>query len=113
MDCLFCKINKREISADVIYDDAEVLAFRDINAQAPTHVLVIPKKHIATIDDANANDEALLGKMVLVAKKTARDLGIADNGYRLVFNVKDHGGQEIYHIHLHILGGRQMAWPPG
>ena len=113
MDCLFCKINKREISADIIYDDSEVLAFRDINAQAPTHVLVIPKKHIATIDDANAADAALLGKLVLVAQKIARDLGLADNGYRLVFNVKDYGGQEIYHIHLHILGGRQMAWPPG
>lgn len=113
MDCLFCKISKGDIAAKIIFDDPEIIAFHDINPQAPTHILIIPRKHIETINDADSSDEQLLGRMVLTAKKLSRDLGLADKGYRLVFNVNKGGGQEVYHIHLHLLGGRQMTWPPG
>ncbi len=113
MSCLFCKIATGEIPATVVLDDTELMAFHDIHPQAPKHLLIIPKKHIATIDDANADDEQLLGKMVLAAKKLAKSEGLSDKGYRLVFNVNAGGGQEVYHIHLHVLGGRQMVWPPG
>jgi histidine triad (HIT) family protein len=113
MDCLFCKIAKGEIPATVLLEDTEVMAFRDVNPQAPAHILVIPKKHIATIDDADTSDEQLLGKMILTAKILAKKEGLSEAGYRLVFNVNAGGGQAVYHIHLHILGGRQMMWPPG
>ena len=113
MSCLFCKIAQREIPAAVVFEDSEIIAFRDINPQAPTHLLVIPKQHIATIDDADTKDEQLLGRMILAAKKLANVEGLSAKGYRLVFNVNSDGGQEVYHIHLHILGGRQMMWPPG
>ena len=113
MSCLFCKIAAGEIPANVVLDDPEILAFHDIQPQAPTHLLIIPKKHIATIDDADTADEQLLGKMVLAAKKLAKSEGLSDAGYRLVFNVNSDGGQQVYHIHLHVLGGRQMVWPPG
>lgn len=113
MSCLFCKIAAGEIPANVVLDDPEILAFHDIQPQAPTHLLIIPKKHIATIDDADTADEQLLGKMVLAAKKLAKSEGLSDAGYRLVFNVNSGGGQQVYHIHLHVLGGRQMVWPPG
>jgi len=112
MDCLFCKIAAGEIPATVLFEDTEVIAFRDVNPQAPTHLLVIPKKHIATIDDTDTKDEQLLGKMILTAKKLAKTEGLGE-GYRLVFNVNPGGGQMVYHIHLHVLGGRQMVWPPG
>lgn len=113
MDCLFCKISRGEIPATVIFEDNDIMAFRDIRPQAPTHLLVIPKQHIATINDTSDHDEQLLGKMILQAKKLAQNEGISDTGYRLVFNVNSGGGQEVYHIHLHLLGGRQMTWPPG
>ena len=113
MSCLFCKIVGGEIPAKIIHEDDLSMAFDDINPQAPTHILIIPRKHIATINDADSSDEQLLGRMVLTAKKLSRDLGLADKGYRLVFNINKGGGQEVYHIHLHLLGGRQMTWPPG
>jgi histidine triad (HIT) family protein len=113
MSCLFCKLANGEVDADILYNDKEILAFRDINPQAPTHILIIPRQHIATIDDADTKDEQLLGRMVLAAKTIAREQGLSDNGYRLVFNVNEGGGQQVYHIHLHLLGGRQMIWPPG
>lgn len=113
MDCLFCKIIKGEIPATVLFDDPEVMVIRDIRPQAPAHLLVLPKKHIATINEADSNDEQLLGRMVLTAKKLAQHERLSDFGYRLVFNVNAGGGQEVYHIHLHVLGGRQMTWPPG
>lgn len=113
MSCLFCKIATGEIPATVVFEDTEMIAFRDINPQAPTHLLVIPKKHIATIDDTDTKDEQLLGKMILAAKKLAKTEGLSEEGYRLVFNVNAGGGQVVYHIHLHVLGGRQMVWPPG
>lgn len=113
MDCLFCKIAASEIPATIVHEDTEIMAFRDINPQAPTHLLIIPKRHIATVDDADTKDEQLLGRMVLTAKKLASKEGLSNNGYRLVFNVNSGGGQMVYHIHLHLLGGRKMVWPPG
>ena len=113
MSCLFCKIVAGEIPATVVYEDDDIIAFHDINPQAPTHLLIIPKLHIATIDDADESHEKLLGRMVLTAKKLAHTEGLSENGYRLVFNVNSGGGQMVYHIHLHLIGGRQMVWPPG
>lgn len=113
MSCLFCNIVKREVPATIVYEDTEIVAFHDIKPQAPTHILIIPKQHIATIDDTDTKDEPLLGRMILAAKKIAHTEQLAETGYRLVFNVNTQGGQEVYHIHLHILGGRQMTWPPG
>lgn len=113
MDCLFCRVANGELPTDIMYEDDALLAFRDINPQAPTHVLIIPKRHIDNINHATSDDAALLGRMVLAAKKIAEQEGIHDTGYRLVFNTKNHGGQTVYHIHLHVLGGRQMIWPPG
>lgn len=113
MACLFCKIIEKEIPADILSEDSEIIAFRDIKPQAPSHLLIIPKQHIATINDTDSKDEQLLGRMVLTAKKLAQTEGLSDYGYRLLFNVNPGGGQEVYHIHLHLLGGRQMTWPPG
>ncbi len=112
-DCLFCKFVSGEIEPDKVYEDDHVLAFRDINPQAPTHILVIPKKHIPTLNDLQAEDEALVGKLYLAAQKIARDEGIAEDGYRTVMNCNEMAGQTVFHIHLHLLGGRGMAWPPG
>lgn len=112
-DCLFCKIEAGEIPAKIALDSDELLAFHDIHPQAPTHILFIPRRHIATINDCSLQDEGLLGRMVFAAKTWAIQNGLSESGYRLVFNVNSGGGQEIYHIHLHLLAGRQMTWPPG
>lgn len=112
-DTLFGKIIRREIPADIVYEDDEVLAFRDINPQAPVHVLFIPKKPIATINDAEESDAALIGKLVLRAAAWAKQQGFAQDGYRCVINCNEHGGQTVFHLHLHLLGGRQLHWPPG
>lgn len=113
MDCLFCKIVDKTIPAEIVFEDEQLLIFRDIQPQAPEHLLVIPKKHIATINDLTVEDEALIGHMVLSAKKIATELGFSESGYRLNFNCNEQGGQTVYHIHLHMLGGRAMSWPPG
>lgn len=113
MDCLFCKIAQGEIPAKMLYQDDDVVAFADIQPQAPHHILIIPRKHIATINDVEAADVPLIGKLVLTAKNLAKSMQIEETGYRLVFNVNSGGGQMVYHIHLHLLGGRQMIWPPG
>lgn len=113
MDCLFCKISRGEIPSTIVLEDPEIVAFKDIRPQAPTHILIIPRQHIATINDTDSKDEQLLGRMVLTAKKLAKTMQLSDAGYRLVFNVNSGGGQEVYHIHLHLIGGRQMTWPPG
>lgn len=113
MNCLFCKIAQKEIPASVILETDDLMAFHDINPQAPKHILIIPKQHIATINDAREENTTLLGNMVLSAKNIAKTLDIGETGYRLVFNINSGGGQEVYHIHLHLLGGRQMTWPPG
>lgn len=112
MDCIFCKIAQGKMG-ELIYQDEQVVAFNDIMPQAPHHVLVVPKKHIATINDATAQDENLLGHMIFVAQEIAKKRGLSQDGYRLVFNCNQHGGQAVYHIHLHLLAGRQMHWPPG
>lgn len=113
MNCLFCKIIHEEIPVHKIFENDQFLAFRDINPQAPHHVLIIPKKHIRSLNEANAEDEVLLGQLLLTAQKVAKQEGLMDKGYRLVINTNDDGGQTVYHIHLHILGGRQLTWPPG
>ena len=112
-DCIFCKIAAGHIPANVIYQNEHVLAFRDLNPQAPTHILVIPKKHIATTNDIAEVDATLIGHMYLAAKQVAKDEGIADSGYRTVMNCNRGAGQTVFHIHLHVLGGRVMSWPPG
>lgn len=113
MPTIFSKIISGEIPADVVYRDDQVMAFRDIAPQAPTHILIIPIEEIATANDLSAQHEQLVGHMVAVAARIAREAGIADDGYRLVVNCNRDGGQEVYHLHLHLLGGRKMAWPPG
>ncbi|MGZ5051068.1 MAG: histidine triad nucleotide-binding protein [Methylobacter sp.] len=110
-DCLFCKMATGVIKPDVVFEDDDVLAFRDINPQAPTHILIIPKRHIATLNDLD--DAALGGKILQTAAQLAKQEGIAEAGYRTAFNCNHNGGQAVYHLHLHLLGGRQMAWPPG
>jgi histidine triad (HIT) family protein len=112
-DTIFSKIIKREIPADIVYEDEDVLAFRDVNPQAPTHILIIPKKAIPTVNDLKEADAVLAGKMILAARKIAADSGFAEDGYRLVINCNLRGGQTVYHLHLHLLGGRQFNWPPG
>jgi len=112
-DCIFCKIAAGDIPADIVYQDEHVVAFRDLGPQAPTHVLVIPKRHIATLNDLTEADAELVGRMYLAAKEVARIDGIAEAGYRTVMNCNAAGGQTVFHLHLHLLGGRQMTWPPG
>lgn len=111
--CLFCKIIAGEIPSDCVYSDDHVYAFRDIHPVAPTHILVIPRKHLVSVDHADDHDEALMGKLLLSARQIARAQGLSDDGFRLVINTGDDGGQTVFHLHLHILGGRQMSWPPG
>lgn len=112
-DTLFGKIIRREIPADIVFEDEHVLGFRDIAPQAPTHVLFIPKRAIATLNDAGAEDAELLGRLVLAASSFAKAQGFAENGYRVVINCNKDGGQTVFHIHLHLLAGRAMSWPPG
>ncbi len=112
-DCLFCKIIAGEIPSNKVYSDEDVYAFHDINPAAPTHILVIPRKHLRNVSAGTDADEALLGKLMLAANKIAAAEGLAEDGFRYVINTNDNGGQTVYHLHLHILGGRQMTWPPG
>ncbi|RDI99635.1 histidine triad nucleotide-binding protein [Dyella solisilvae] len=112
-DTIFGKIIRREIPADIVYEDDDVLAFRDLNPQAPVHVLFVPKKAIATLDAAATGDAELLGKLLLAAAAYAREQGLAEQGYRTVINCNEHGGQTVFHLHVHLLGGRHMHWPPG
>ncbi len=111
-ETIFTKIINREIPADILYEDDQCLAFKDVNPQAPIHFLVIPKKAIATINDIGEEDKELVGHLTYVAAKIAEDFGIADEGYRTVMNCNKFGGQSVYHIHLHVLGGKLMGWPP-
>ncbi|MFB1480306.1 histidine triad nucleotide-binding protein [Corallococcus sp. RDP092CA] len=112
-DCLFCKIRDGLIPAKVVYQDDDCLAFEDINPQAPTHVLFIPRKHIATMNDIAAEDRALVGSLYRAAAKVASERGHANKGYRVVMNTQRDAGQTVFHIHLHLLAGRQLHWPPG
>ena len=112
-DTIFSKIVRREIPADIVYEDDEVLAFRDLNPQAPVHVLFIPKQPLATLNDATAGDAELLGKLLLATAAYAKQEGFAERGYRTVVNTNEDGGQTVYHLHVHLLAGRRMHWPPG
>lgn len=113
MACLFCKIANGEVPANILYQDDNLVAFEDINPQAPHHKIIIPRKHIATLNDLQKEDNLLIGQMVQVATELAKDLNLSDSGYRVVMNCNAGGGQTVFHVHLHLLGGRQMTWPPG
>lgn len=113
MECIFCKIVNGTSSANIIYQDKKIIAFDDLYPKAPQHKLIIPRKHIATLNDLSLEDENLLSHMVLIAKKLAADLGIAQKGYRVLINCNEDGGQVVYHLHLHLCGGKPLHWPPG
>ena len=112
-DCLFCKIIDGEIPGDIVYENDSVLAFNDINPIAPVHILIIPKEHIPTLNDLEEKHTQTMGELFLAAKKIASDKGISESGYRVVFNCNQDGQQTVFHIHLHLIAGRQMTWPPG
>lgn len=112
-NCLFCRIVRRDIPASIVYEDEQLLAFNDIEPRAPTHVLIIPKRHIEGVDALAESDDALVGAMFRAAASIARSRGVAETGYRTVFNTNRDAGQTVFHLHLHLLGGRALAWPPG
>lgn len=112
-DCIFCKVAARKVPSKIVYEDESAIAFEDMNPQAPVHVLVIPRKHIPTILDIGKADNPVIGHLFQIANRIAVDRGIADRGFRLVLNTNSEAGQSVYHIHLHLLGGRHMHWPPG
>jgi len=111
--CLFCKIITREIPGAIVYEDERILAFNDINPQAPTHVLLVPKRHIASLNDLQPGDDQVLGELVRRAAAIAKERGISTGGFRTVFNTNSDAGQTVFHVHLHLLGGRSLGWPPG
>ena len=111
--CMFCEIAAGDIPAKIVHADEEAIAFRDIEPKAPTHVLVIPREHIATVNDLTGDHEPVVGRLFTIARQVARDEGLADDGYRLVMNCGQGAGQSVFHIHLHLLGGRHLSWPPG
>lgn len=113
MNCIFCKIAQKVIPSTIVYEDEHVVAFKDLSPQAPIHNLIIPRQHIATLNKVTVEETFLLGHMLQTAKNLASELELAENGYRLVMNCNVDGGQTVFHIHLHLLGGRQMTWPPG
>jgi histidine triad (HIT) family protein len=111
--CIFCRIAEKEIPAKIVFEDGALIAFEDINAQAPVHIVVAPKRHIRTVSDLGEDDASLAGEMILLAKRLAKERRIDESGYRIVINCNKDGGQAVFHIHLHLLGGRQLKWPPG
>ena len=111
--CLFCKIASKQIPSKLVFEDDDLLAFHDINPVAPTHILVIPKQHITSLGEATAEHQALLGKLLLAARRAAEEAGLLESGFRVVLNTGANAGQSVFHVHLHVLGGRGMAWPPG
>jgi histidine triad (HIT) family protein len=113
MDCLFCKILAGTAAADVVYQDNRCVVIRDINPQAPTHVLVIPREHLESLDDASQKEESLLGHLLRVSARVANEHGLVESGYRSVINTGSGAGQSVFHLHVHVLGGREMTWPPG
>ena len=113
IDCLFCKIVKKELKVNILFENSDILAFNDINPQAPLHILVIPKIHIATLNDLKEKHSLLLGNLIFTASMLAKKFKVSKDGYRTIFNCNNFGGQTIYHIHLHLLARRQLSWPPG
>ena len=113
MDCIFCKIAEGTIPSDKVYENEHVFAFRDLSPQAPHHILIVPKNHIASLNDFSKEDAMIFGEMGQAAKEIAKSLGVAENGYRIVVNCNEHGGQTVFHTHMHFLAGRQLHWPPG
>lgn len=112
-NCIFCKITNREIPTKILYEDNQIIAFEDINPQAPTHILLIPKEHFASLNDIPEEKKEILSHLLLRARNIAQELGIKENGYRIVLNTGKNSGQDVFHIHFHLLGGRRMTWPPG
>ena len=112
-DCLFCKVVDGRLPADIVYENDTLVAFRDIDPKAPTHILLIPRSHVATMNDLQGGDESLVGELLVTAARIAADEGLAEDGYRVVMNCNEAAGQSVFHIHLHLLGGRTMTWPPG
>ena len=112
-DCLFCKIAKREIPANIVFEDPRVLAFEDVKAQAPVHILIVPKEHIEKVSDLTEKDAEAVRHLILVARKIASQKGVQETGYRIVINCNRDAGQAVFHLHLHLLGGRKFSWPPG
>lgn len=112
-DCLFCRIVEGKVKGDIIYQDKSVVAFRDLGPKAPVHILIVPRKHLATLLDVGEEDKGLIGDILYVASQLARDQGIAEGGFRVVVNCGPGAGQSVYHIHFHLLGGRTFSWPPG
>ena len=113
MSSIFTKIIERNIPAAIVYEDDECIAFKDIDPKAPVHILLVPKREIPSLSEVTEEDKSLLGHLLIKASEIAKDHGVSDSGYRIVINTNKEGGQEVYHVHLHILGGRQMSWPPG
>ncbi len=112
-DCIFCKIATGQIGGPPLYQDEHLTAFKDLNPQAPQHILIIPNRHIVSLNETDETDQSLMGHMLLTAAKLAQTEGVADSGYRLVINTGTHGGQSVFHLHVHLLGGRYLTWPPG
>jgi histidine triad (HIT) family protein len=112
-DCLFCKIIERKVPSTIVYEDDRVMAFTDIDPQAPTHVLLVPKRHIPTLNDIGTEDDQIVGELVRCAAALAKERGFSEQGYRVLFNTNRGAGQSVFHIHLHLLGGRPLTWPPG
>lgn len=112
-DCLFCKIANKEIKSEIVYEDDEVVAFKDINPKAPVHLLFIPKRHVSSMNEITEDDANILGKILMRIKDVAREQGIDEGGYRTIINCNKDAGQEVFHVHVHLLGGRKFAWPPG
>ncbi len=113
MDCIFCKVAAHDVPARTVFENERLIAFHDLFPQAPTHILIIPKTHYTTLNDVPAADSALLGEMMSTATQIAKEIGVDESGYRVVMNCNKDGGQSVYHIHLHLLAGRQLGWPPG
>jgi len=112
-DCLFCRMAAGEIKPDIVHEDDDLIAFRDINPQAPVHILIVPRRHIATTNDLASTDAELVGRLIMVAKDIAKAEGVDESGYRLVLNCNEGAGQSVFHLHMHLLAGRRLGWPPG
>ena len=112
-DCLFCRIAAGDLATTIVLENEHAVAFDDLNPQAPTHVLIVPRRHIATLNDLQAGDQAVVGELLIMARDVARERGLAAAGYRTVFNCNADAGQTVFHLHLHLLGGRKLGWPPG